>query len=125
MHRVFQRFIDRLSSADDAETFSEAIAVVATALDLSCFAYLALPSRLSKSPLVISTYPANWVAHYVRNHYERLDPVIMQALQNQEPFQWGLELSPTRLNCSTKLLNLEFGSGLPFRFTMAAVLFPL
>ena len=41
-------------------------------------------------PLVISTYPANWVAHYVRNHYEGLDPVILQALQTTEPFQWGL-----------------------------------
>ena len=87
MHRVFQRFIDRLSNAEDDANFSEALAVVATALDLSCFAYLALPSRLRTRPLVISTYPANWVAHYVRNHYERLDPVIMQALQDPEPFQ--------------------------------------
>jgi LuxR family transcriptional activator of conjugal transfer of Ti plasmids len=61
MHRVFQGFIDLLSVAGDAEGFSRAMATTATALDLSCFAYLALPCRLSREPLVISTYPADWV----------------------------------------------------------------
>ncbi len=119
MHRVFQRFIDHLSSAEDAAAFSEAMAVVATSLDLSCFAYLALPSRLSKKPVVISTYPANWVAHYVRNHYERLDPVILQALQNPEPFQWGLGLSTTRLSSAQNELFDEASQfGIRFGFTV-------
>lgn len=119
MHLVFQRFIDFLSSAEDTATFSEAMAVVATALDLSCFAYLALPSRLSKKPLVISTYPASWVAHYTRNRYERLDPVIMQALQSPEPFQWGFELAPTQLSSVQKILLDEASQvGIRFGFTV-------
>jgi DNA-binding CsgD family transcriptional regulator len=119
MHRVFQRFIDNLSSAEDAVAFSEAMALVATALDLSCFAYLALPSRLGKKPLVISTYPANWVAHYVRNHYEGLDPVILQALQTTEPFQWGLGFSQTRLSSTQKELFDEASQfGIRFGFTV-------
>jgi LuxR family transcriptional activator of conjugal transfer of Ti plasmids len=93
MHRVFQRFIDLLSNATDANGFSDAMAVTATALDLSCFAYLALPHQLDKQPFVISTYPVNWVAHYLRNHYERFDPVVIRALQNPEPFRWGAGLS--------------------------------
>lgn len=93
MHRVFQRFIDHLSKAGDADAFSESLAFTATALDLSCFAYLALPDRQGKNPLIISTYPGNWVAHYTRNHYERLDPVITHALENPEPFRWGSDVS--------------------------------
>lgn len=95
MHRIFQTFIDLLSSADDADAFAKTMGITATALDLSCFAYLALPRGLRKKPLVISTYPSNWVEHYVRNHYERLDPIITQALENTEPFRWGLDL-PSR-----------------------------
>jgi len=56
MHRVFQSFIDRLTVTENATMLSEAIAEIATAFDLSCFAYLALPSQLNKKPLVISTY---------------------------------------------------------------------
>jgi len=119
MHRVFQRFIDRLSSAEDAANFSEAFSIVATALDLSCFAYLALPSRPSKNPLVISTYPASWVAHYERNHYERLDPVILQALRDPEPFQWGLELSQTHLSSAQNELFDEASQvGIRFGYTV-------
>jgi DNA-binding CsgD family transcriptional regulator len=29
----------------------------------------------------------------LKNRYERFDPVITQALQDTEPFQWGLDLS--------------------------------
>lgn len=119
MHRVFQRFIDRLSYGENAATFSEAMAAIASALDLSCFAYLALPSRLNKKPMVISTYPANWVAHYVRNHYHRLDPVIMQALENPEPFRWGTGLSLTGLSSVQQQLFDEASQfGIRFGFTV-------
>ncbi|WP_440210807.1 LuxR family transcriptional regulator [Bradyrhizobium elkanii] len=93
MHRVFQRFIDLLATSGDVNAFAETMAVTATALELNCFAYLALPRQHGRQPLIISTYPSSWVAHYVRSHYERLDPVVMLALKNPEPFRWGLDLS--------------------------------
>lgn len=120
MHRIFQRFIDRLSSAEDADGFSEAMAVAATALDLSCFGYLALPNRQGKRLLVISTYPASWVAHYLCGHYERLDPVIAQALRSPEPFRWGSDFGLCSRQISSAqhelLPSSEFGLALPFPF---------
>lgn len=92
MHRIFQRFIDLLSAAEDPAGFSDAMAVTAEALDLSCFAYLRLPRRLSGKPRLITTYPEQWTSHYLRSRYERIDPVIARALQNPEPFQWGAGL---------------------------------
>jgi DNA-binding CsgD family transcriptional regulator len=119
MHRVFQGFIDLLSRAGDAEDFSKTMAIAATAMDLSCFAYLALPSRLSKEPLLISTYPADWVAHYLRSHYERLDPVVTQALQSPEPFRWGLDLTASQLSSAQHELFYEASEfGIRFGFTV-------
>lgn len=119
MHRVFQRFIDQLSSAADVEDFSDAMAVTATALDLSWFAYLALPYQSHKQPLVISTYPVNWVAHYLRNHYERFDPVVTQALQNPQPFRWGAGLSARHLSLvQQELLSEASQFGIRFGFTV-------
>ncbi|WP_454651249.1 LuxR family transcriptional regulator [Bradyrhizobium liaoningense] len=102
MHRVFQNFIDLLSKAENADAFCETMASTAAALDLSCFAYLALPRIAGKKPLILSTYPTNWVAHYLRNRYERLDPIITHALINAEPFRWGLDLSPLLLSPDQK-----------------------
>lgn len=119
MHRIFQRFIDLLSSAAEIEGFSDAMAVTATALDLSCFAYLALPRQLGKQPLVISTYPASWVAHYLHNHYERFDPVVTQALQNPEPFRWGAGLSVKHISSvQQELLSEASQFGIRFGFTV-------
>ncbi|MFT4120821.1 MAG: autoinducer binding domain-containing protein [Bradyrhizobium sp.] len=47
---------------------------IASALELSCFAYLALPGRIGKRPRLISTYPTEWTAHYMRSRYELIDP---------------------------------------------------
>ena len=58
MHRVFQAFIDGLSASSDAEGLRAVLAEASAALDLSSFAYLALPSRTGDAPELISTYPA-------------------------------------------------------------------
>jgi DNA-binding CsgD family transcriptional regulator len=119
MHRVYQRFIDLLSSAGDAEGFSRAMATTASAMDLSCFAYLALPCRLRRKPLVISTYPTNWVTHYLHSHYERLDPVITQALRDTEPFRWGFGLTARELSSAQHELFYEASEfGIRYGFTV-------
>jgi DNA-binding CsgD family transcriptional regulator len=118
MHRVFQRFIDHLSTAYDVSTFSEVMTDVAAGLDLCSFAYLALPSQRSRAPLIISTYPEIWVAHYVRNHYERLDPIIVQALQTPEPFQWGLGLSTELTRAQQDFFDEACHFGIRFGFTV-------
>lgn len=35
-------------------------------------------------------YPTSWTKHYMQNHYERFDPVVVRALRHNEPFEWGL-----------------------------------
>jgi len=95
MHRVFQAFIDGLAASGDAESLRRVLAEAGAALDLSCFAYLSLPSRRGDLPELISTYPSDWTDHYLRQRYERLDPVVVSALATPEPFEWGLEF-PSR-----------------------------
>jgi LuxR family transcriptional regulator, activator of conjugal transfer of Ti plasmids len=90
MHHIFREFIDRLSSASDANAFRDAMAGAAAALDLSCFAYLSKPRQPRSDPTLITNYPSAWTEHYLQCHYERLDPVIMRALCSPEPFEWGL-----------------------------------
>lgn len=119
MHRVFQRFIDLLSSAEDAADFSEALSVTAAALDLSCFAYLALPNRPHGEPRLISTYPTGWTSHYLRSNYQSIDPVIIKALQTVEPFRWGVDWPSMSPSISEQqLLDEAAQFGIKFGFTI-------
>ena len=76
MHRVFQRFVDGLAASGDAESLRAVLAEAGAALDLNCFAYLSMPPRKGDAPELISTYPVAWTDYYLREHYERVDPVI-------------------------------------------------
>ncbi len=98
MHRIFRAFIDGLTASGDAESLRKVLAEASAALDLGCFAYLSLPSPTGGAPELISTYPVKWTDHYLRQSYERLDPVIIEARGTPEPFEWGHELSGLRLS---------------------------
>ncbi|MGY8706069.1 LuxR family transcriptional regulator [Bradyrhizobium sp. 18BD] len=118
MHRIFQPFIDLLSNANDPTDFSKVIATTAKALDLSCFAYLALPKSGAK-PRLFSTYPQEWTSHYLRNNYEQIDPVITEALRSPEPFQWGIGF-PARHHSKAQQRLFDEASqfGIRFGFTI-------
>ena len=98
MHRVFQAFIDGLAAGGDIERLRTVLANAGAALDLSCFAYLSMPSRRGDAPELISNYPVEWTDHYLWEHYERVDPVIVEALSATEPFEWGQEFTVKRLS---------------------------
>jgi LuxR family transcriptional activator of conjugal transfer of Ti plasmids len=117
MHRIFQRFIDLLSAADDPAGFSEAMAITAAAFDLSHFAYLALPKTALDRPRLISTYPPKWTAHYLKHSYQSIDPVITEAIQTSEPFRWGIDVIPSYYSRAQRQLMeeaSEFGIRLGF-----------
>jgi LuxR family transcriptional activator of conjugal transfer of Ti plasmids len=119
MHRIFQNFVDRLSSASDTNALRDAMAKAAAALDLSCFAYLSLSSRPGESPRLISTYPSAWTKHYLQSHYERFDPVIIQALGHPEPFEWGLGAGSTALSEPQRQMFEEAAKfGIRYGFTI-------
>jgi DNA-binding CsgD family transcriptional regulator len=89
---VFERFMDRLSESVDELDFHGAMAGAAAEFELHTFAYLYLPPQRSGRPKVISNYPDRWTAHYLRNRYQQLDPVVARAQCGGCPFRWGADL---------------------------------
>lgn len=118
MHRLFQAFIEGLSNSTDAVSLRATMVSAATHLQLPCFAYLALSSHAKAHPTLISTYPSTWTAHYLQQHYERFDPVILEALHRTEPFRWGHD---TTQNCSLaqqRLFDEAAAFGICYGFTI-------
>jgi LuxR family transcriptional regulator, activator of conjugal transfer of Ti plasmids len=119
MHRIFQTYIDRLSESTDITALRDSMADATRALELSCFAYLCLPGRKGGVPQLISTYPSTWTAQYIKNHYERFDPVITRALEDTEPFQWGLNSRASKLSRPQRdLFEDAAGFGISCGFTI-------
>lgn len=119
MHRIFQTFIDRLSENVNLDSFRDTMADVGRAFDLQYFAYLSLPHRRGDMPRLISTYPSNWTTHYLHNHYERFDPVIIQALTSPEPFEWGLGTNFKKMSAAQcELFNEASSFGIRRGFTV-------
>jgi hypothetical protein len=92
MQKIFETFLERLSESVDEVGFREAMAGAAAGFDLPTFAYLSLRPQFSGKPKLISNYPARWTVHYLRNRYQKLDPVIVRAKCGGCPFLWGSEL---------------------------------
>jgi hypothetical protein len=119
MHRIFQAFVDHLSDSLDVNDLRSAMAEAATALDLPYFAYLSLPDLVGPEVRLISTYPVAWTTYYLRRHYERLDPVITQALGHPEPFEWGLGAGPITMSQSQQQLFEKAAQfGIRYGFTV-------
>jgi len=71
-----------------------------------------MPSRRGDAPELISNYPVSWTDHYLREHYERVDPVIVEALKATEPFEWGQEFTVKGLSKPQRALldeAVQFG----------------
>jgi DNA-binding CsgD family transcriptional regulator len=55
----------------------------------------------------------------LKNHYERFDPVIIQALENAEPFEWGLSSRTIiRSNPQRELFEEAAKFGISYGFTV-------
>ncbi|TIT48067.1 MAG: LuxR family transcriptional regulator, partial [Mesorhizobium sp.] len=79
MQLLFETFLEQLSESADEADFQTAMAAAAAGLELVTFAYLSMPQQRSSEPRLISNYPAGWIAHYLQNRYEKVDPVIIRA----------------------------------------------
>lgn len=107
MPLVFETFLERLSESVDETDFREALASAASGLDLLTFAYLSLPLQPSGEPRLISNYPAPWTTHYLRNQYQKIDPVIMRARFAECPFRWGSDLRGVEISQVQQRLFVE------------------
>lgn len=104
MHHEFQVFVERLKESHDSESFRGAMIEAAQFFDLPCFAYLRMPRDGRSLAAVISSYPMEWTDHYLKQHYERLDPVIQAAQLGIEPFEWGRDGTGHPLTVTQKTL---------------------
>lgn len=88
MRRVeyaFQEFIDGVSTASDKTAFRAVAERATLKLGFCHFAYIGLAQH---SQTLISTYPKQWTTRYWSQRYDLIDPVLIRARCDRDPFQW-------------------------------------
>lgn len=64
------------------------MALVAAALKLSCFAYLALPRARQCLQPDLDIFPS-WTVIHLQRGYDSVDPVVRRAMRQPKPFRSG------------------------------------
>lgn len=65
---------------------------------------------------IACAYPDDWMEHYFARQYQRIDPVIGEALRSSRPFLWDtlpMDADQQRLMDESKELRLFDGVGIP------------
>ncbi|MER8873915.1 LuxR family transcriptional regulator [Mesorhizobium sp. M0814] len=107
MQDVFHRFVEQITDSADATDLRNALAEIASSLDLPSFAYLFPSHGKGRKVRLISTYPQSWTSHYLHSRYEKIDPVIHQARGGQEPFNWDAHGADLELSTQQRQLMDE------------------
>jgi DNA-binding CsgD family transcriptional regulator len=90
----FERSISEVETVDSMGALRAFIVRLLARYELMHAVYhaISLPHHLEANPIVILTYPEQWVEHYLARNYLAVDPVVAAASTNLLPFDWA-ELS--------------------------------
>ena len=123
--RELDRWVEDLTSgllwADDVATLQQAFRGFARQAGVDYFVYGNSRPGLDQ-PYIDSTYPAEWMAHYLANRYQFIDPVVLEAQRSHLPFAWrflpcrpgGLSAAQRKLFEEARTFGIRDGFTIPF-----------
>lgn len=87
----FEFAIDALDRVETEEELKEIISKILNIYGLRQFVYHAvrLPGRLESNPILILSYPDEWVTRYVQKNYFGIDPVVAAGATAILPVDWA------------------------------------
>ncbi|WP_190235338.1 LuxR family transcriptional regulator [Allorhizobium terrae] len=80
-----------LEAVKNASDVISALRALCTIYQVEYATYHVIQNTVSMvdSPFVRSTYPAGWVGHYLTKNYVSIDPVVLKAMESNQPFSWS------------------------------------
>jgi LuxR family transcriptional activator of conjugal transfer of Ti plasmids len=83
----FDGLIDRIVMSKEGRAIRSSLRRFAANNGFEHFAYI---NFRASGVFAISNYPPEWQSRYLKNRYERVDPVIWMASQKRHPFVWAM-----------------------------------
>lgn len=84
-------FIGRLQQVQSLEELNHAFDDVMQKFHFNRYAYQLIKNEHyhKNDPLIVATYPEEWVRYYIGQSYQTIDPVIITGPKKLMPFTWG------------------------------------
>ena len=80
--------IEAVHSIDELRQFIDRL-LQRYGLNHAVYFAVSLPNRVEPHPVVVSTYPEQWVQRYLEQDYLAIDPVLGAAATSLLPFDWA------------------------------------
>ncbi|MCG6121415.1 MAG: LuxR family transcriptional regulator [Microvirga sp.] len=94
---TFSAAMEQVELADSTEELQRAVVGLLEPYGLKHAVYHAirLPGAAEENPVVIFTYPEDWISYYRLQRYYRIDPVVLRAVNGVLPVDWNsIEITP-------------------------------
>ena len=122
MHQEVASFLETIRDLKGFPVLRDEFTNFLAKFGFPSFAYagLHLPPHNLPHPVVVSTYPGEWQAHYVEADLDKIDPVLTECMKGMVPFEWGGLLARDEISKRQKAifhdasdLGLRFGLTVP------------
>lgn len=122
MQKGLDEFLEVVRDLDDLTALRDRFAAFLANRGFNSFAYagLHLPPHDLPHPLVVSTYPDEWQAHYIEADLDKIDPVLTECMKGVTPIDWGNILTRDEVSKRQRALfhdardiGLKFGMTVP------------
>jgi DNA-binding CsgD family transcriptional regulator len=91
MQNGLDNFLEVIRDLTDFSVLRDEFGAFLANYGFNSFAYagLHLPPHQLPHPLVVSTYPDEWQAHYIEANLDKIDPVLTECMKGVTPFDWS------------------------------------
>jgi LuxR family transcriptional regulator, activator of conjugal transfer of Ti plasmids len=92
-----------LCNVQDLDQLNAAFSAALATVGCNNWAYQAKPPREDFDPIILTTYPAEWVNHYMAMRYDKIDPIVDKTESQFMPFIWEERLKDVSLTQKQKV----------------------
>lgn len=88
---IISEIIDRIISSKDMSSLGDCITYIRDSYELANVAYCNFSSDINggENPLLLQTYPGEWIEVYINRSFMKTDPVVKLASKSYVPLDWS------------------------------------
>lgn len=89
--QIIGDFVEKIRNADEIDELRSIFESTVGQLGFRYFTYhiVRVPGLGNRLPYVVTTYPDQWVSHYISEGYVHVDPILTQGPKSVVPFSWN------------------------------------
>lgn len=114
-------FIEGIQNLGCLEDLNQLFDATVAKFHFNRYAYQLVKNEVyqSNKPLIVATYPTEWVNYYIEQSYQKIDPLVLYGNNEKLPFTWdtlwqGREISKQQSDFLHQAAEYSLATGVSF-----------